>query len=711
MRAYTGVEKTPRPMRRAFLTPFSTAKKIRHLNAFLEMPLCDQVTQASHIVGWGYKTTGKRAMAMAARKQLRYLLVEDGFLALSPGMNTTTQRLSLVVDELAPYFDTSSPTQLEDLIRMDAAAPSRTPELLEAWRQLGTSKYAQPALSGGELPTEVLEARSAGRPIIVLLDQIAGDTSLSKAFAGERPFERMVQLARMTHPGALLVIKPHPREGERSGRFGKKQGCLTGKVAEGILRCHQRTDLRTLAEVAERVYCVTSHAGFECLLWGGAVTCVGHPWYAGWGLTTDCFAPERRVGLPTRSLEQLFWAAYGLYARYVHPATGRRMSLEQALAHLQLQYDTRRQTPNKIAVVDCQYWKRQLYRDFLPGAQVRYVDREDIGRSVTNDWTLVVWGQRIEQGVIDDWRQLGFRVLQVEDGFLRSVGLGCELVRPLSLCFDDKGLYADPRTDSQLLQAAAKPLTEDMAREVQRFLKLHHDLRLSKYLLRGQREAVSWQTAEALAAAQRPILLLCGQVSDDVSVRTSGCKFASFERLAQEIKRQWPHAYLVYRPHPDVVRGLRPGELHVASADLNDSLTPTRALVELADAVHVVNSLVGFEALLLSKTVHTWGRSWYAGWGLTQDHLQEPREVESGHAVTVQQLAHAAYLEHPRYFEPVARQFISPCAAAEVLALQREQVAPSKPGIVKQLTQWMPRSLVRWGSARVQDWLPNSQAG
>ena len=40
--------------------------------------------------------------------------------------------------------------------------------------------------------------------------------------------------------------------------------------------------------------------------------------------------------------------------------------------------------------------------------------------------------------------------LRVEDGFLRSRGLGADLIPPLSLVLDDMGIYYDPNSPSRL---------------------------------------------------------------------------------------------------------------------------------------------------------------------------------------------------------------------------------------------------------------------
>src|SRR3546814_14983062 len=69
----------------------------------------------------------------------------------------------------------------------------------------------------------------------------------------------------------------------------------------------------------DHVYVVTSTMGFEALLAGKPVTCFGLPWYAGWGATDDRQICNRRAA--TRSIDELFAAAYFPYTRYIDPVT------------------------------------------------------------------------------------------------------------------------------------------------------------------------------------------------------------------------------------------------------------------------------------------------------------------------------------------------------------------------------------------------------
>lgn len=682
-----------------FIPRNSTALKIRFIDQFLGAEVVSSRRRATHTGGWGYKPTGRRAAYLSKKHAMGCFFIEDGFLALAPGMDAATQRLSLAIDEQAPYFDTSRPTDLEGLILSGGPASFEAKDLFAMWLALPARKYDHLTPVSDALPPEVQQAAKEGRQVIVLIDQLAGDASLREEYAGPRPFQRMLDLARMSHPGALLVIKPHPRAGAARWLGPQRQGALESMKPEGVLVCHRDISLSALCQVASKVYTVTSHAGFEALARGASVVCVGHPWYAGWGLTHDCFTPARRAQLPTRSVAQLFWAAYAQYCRYVHPAFGVRVGLRSALEHLRLQQDVRARTPRKIAIINAQRWKADYYRDFFPGAALRFEPEASVGREVGTEWTLLVWGQRVGQAKLELWRRQGFTVLQAEDGFLRSNGLGCELTRPLSLSFDPQGLYADPRTTSRLIDLVKQPLSEENELAARRFCGAYRRLRLTKYVIRQEDSAIHWSVNDRITAAAlrgRKLIVLCGQVADDVSLRASGCKFATFEQLARHIKTVEPDTLLVYRPHPDVVKGLRPGELAVPSADINDSRTPTRMLCEEAHEVHVINSLMGFESLMLGKPVSTWGRAWYAGWGLTRDAVQEPREQ----GASLLALVHAAYFAHPLYFDWRCRQFLSPPDAANLLAQRRSEPAVA-PGPLELALKALPRPLVKafWAAA------------
>jgi len=78
---------------------------------------------------------------------------------------------------------------------------------------------------------------------------------------------------------------------------------------------------------------MTSLAGFEALLRNKPVTCYGLPFFAGWGLTTDKIACDRRKsGL---KLLDLVHAVLIDYPVYVSRQTGQYVSPEQVLGELE----------------------------------------------------------------------------------------------------------------------------------------------------------------------------------------------------------------------------------------------------------------------------------------------------------------------------------------------------------------------------------------
>ena len=96
--------------------------------------------------------------------------------------------------------------------------------------------------------------------------------------------------------------------------------------------------------------------------------------------------------------------------------------------------------PSQVEAVGFERWKRPVLARFLPGTHLRFA------RSAAPGAALVRWGYRGEEQA----RRWPGPVMQVEDGFLRSVGLGGDMHRPLSWVVDHRGLYYDATRPSDL---------------------------------------------------------------------------------------------------------------------------------------------------------------------------------------------------------------------------------------------------------------------
>jgi capsular polysaccharide export protein len=112
-------------------------------------------------------------------------------------------------------------------------------------------------------------------------------------------------------------------------------------------------------------------------------------------------------------------------------------------------------------------------------------------------------------------------------------------------------------------------------------------------------------------------------------------------------------AFTIFKPHPDVEAGLRPGHIQTGDSDgLADrvvaSVNPINLLSQI-DGVWTMTSLLGSEALLRGKTVVTYGAPFYAGWGLTRDLGTPPNRRLA--RPDIMGLIHATLIEYPRYFD------------------------------------------------------------
>ena len=239
----------------------------------------------------------------------------------------------------------------------------------------------------------------------------------------------------------------------------------------------------------------------------------------------------------------------------------------------------------------------------------------------------------------------------MEDGFVRSVGLGSNLFRPLSLVVDKRGMYYDPQTASDLEHLLQQGQWSVAQRAIAtRYQQNFVQQGLSKYNLGGETFKLDVKAGQA---QQRPLILIPGQVEDDASVHYGSPYVRTNAELIQRVRQQHPQAYILYKPHPDVVAGNRVGQVDtrylqqyvdqvVVDADIV-------ACLRAVDQVHTMSSLTGFEALLHGKAVHCYGGPFYAGWGLTTDYMDLPRRQRQ---LSLAELIYATVFAYPYYVMP-----------------------------------------------------------
>jgi len=631
-------------------------------------------TDTRAVLGWGMKPTAATGRAYAAKRGLTYVALEDGFLrSVGLGESGATS-LSVVVDDLGIYYDATRPSRLEVLIQQaddwcDAQMTQRAQGLIARIKASGVSKTNM----GVALDPAVLRP---GRRVLIV-DQTLGDASIGYGLASTESFGQMIAAARADEPNAQLIVKRHP-----AVAAGKKQGCISQADLSGVTLIDTDVRAADLLAAVDAVYVVTSALGFEALMRGLPVRCFGAPFYSGWGVTTDAVETGRR-GQP-RTIEQIAAAALIAYTRYVDPVTGRRCEAEQALERLIRLRDRAERLSGVWAAAGFAPAKRPPIRRLLnsPKGSVRYhwFARNAAKLAEAEGGRLIWWAGKESEPIRAAAAQTTAPTVRMEDGFIRSRGLGSDFHGALSVALDDQGVYYDATRPNRLETLIETGGLDDAA--LTRAARLRQrivEAGLSKYNIRGEAPA-GWPT-------ERERLLVVGQVENDKSIALGCTDIRTNSGLVEAARRDFPEAFLIYRNHPDVMAGNRPGLLDAHALDAVDAVADDLDIIDClnaCDRLATLTSLSGFEALMRGKAVSVYGRPFYAGWGLTDDRTGPfPRRTQR---VSLDALIHAALIDYPLYVTPAGW----PCEAedlVEALIEARDHPLPAAPR--GRLNRWL----------------------
>ncbi|MBC6503502.1 capsular polysaccharide biosynthesis protein [Citrobacter freundii] len=626
------------------------------------------------IAVWGLRPGTAKPVALAAAAGIPVLRIEDGFIR-SLGLGVEGEPpLSIVVDREGIYYDASRPSELEILIGdHEGNQPyiKEATELMDAIVQGDLSKYnhAPPFRSSATALSRVL-----------VIDQTTGDVSVSKGNADTESFRQMLHAACEENPDAEIWIKVHP-----DVLSGKKNGYFTGLESGGRIRLvTENVSPQSLLRYVSHVYVVTSQYGFEALLAGKMVTCFGQPWYAGWGLTRDRhpLAAMLHARRGNATLTDLFIAAFLRYSRYRHPVSGDTCRLTDVVEWMTQQRSHLLARTGTLWAPGLSLWKRIILKPFLKTRS----NKVCFTASCSGSTALVVWGTGGEARMRFLAEQKKLPIWRMEDGFIRSRGLGSDLVTPLSLVLDKTGIYYDASRSSDLenLLNASQLNTSQRQRAdaLQRMLVAHN---VSKYNV-----GAGW-TLPTQAQGRR-VLLVPGQVEDDASIITGTLSISTNRALLRVVRERNPDAFIVFKPHPDVLSGNRQGdvsEVEVAVwADCDARDADIIACIRQADEIHTMTSLSGFEALLHGKKVFCYGLPFYAGWGLTCDEHCSTRRIRH---LDLADLVWQVLIVYPTYIHPERRE---PMSAEE--AVQWLCGPPHCRGKIKQEFTGRVGRLCRW---------------
>jgi capsular polysaccharide export protein len=322
-------------------------------------------------------------------------------------------------------------------------------------------------------------------------------------------------------------------------------------------------------------------------------------------------------------------------------------------------------------------WKRECVARYLPEFRAAFVNRNapfyKLRRHLDErpNGQIIVWGHNAPKDLVRYGKETRRDIWRVEDGFVRSVGLGAHHHLPYSLVIDKRGIYFDARSASDLedilngYDFAGDPALLTRARACMDRIAA---LRVSKYNHAPPTDAAHVYPGDK----RRKRVLVVGQVEDDASV-IYGCavKIDNAELLRTAL-RECRDADVFYKPHPDVAAKRRkkrsaPERVRGLAGIVGTSVSVPDAL-QTVDHVYTISSLSGCEALTRGIKVTCLGAPFYAGWGLTDDRQSVPRRRRT---LTAEALFAGAYLLYPRYRDITDGAEISLEQAIERIAAAR----------------------------------------
>ncbi|HEC1767619.1 TPA: capsular polysaccharide biosynthesis protein [Campylobacter lari] len=603
-------------------------------------------------VGWGRKKSGLKAIELAKKHNVKFLLLEDGFLrSLNLGVENSPS-FSIVKDDIGIYYDATMPSKFENILNTYEFS---TEELEQAKKAIELIKKEKLSKYNNNLcvPKELFNTNEER---VLIITQVANDASLKFGLAENFSTQYIINDAIKENPNAKIYIKIHP-----DVLSGKKQSdFVVQDLPSKCVVIKENYNPIELLSHFKKVYTKTSGMGFEALMLGCECVCYGVPFYAGWGLTQDKQACKRR--LKKRTLEEVFYAAYILYSEYFNPYLNQKSDIFDTIYTLAKYKKIEQANSNTLYFLGFTLWKRWFMKPFFKAKSNKIIFLNSLDElykaNLNPEDKIFIWGKKYDKALLA--KDFNNEIFLVEDGFLRSVFLGSDLTRPFSLIVDSKGLYVDPSKPSDLEDILQNHIfDEGLKQRAKKLIITITQNKFSKY--NGlKHETLNFNT-------NKKIILIPAQVEDDASMILGGSGYDTL-KLLQSVRKTNENAFIVFKPHPDVLSGNRKGlkdkSIILKYCDEIIENVSIDSAINASDEVHTITSTSGFDALLRGKKVVVYGKPFYAGWGLTMDLHEIPRRTR---VLSLEDLVAGVLILYPRYIHPKSKNLCEVELALDIM--------------------------------------------
>jgi len=305
-------------------------------------------------------------------------------------------------------------------------------------------------------------------------------------------------------------------------------------------------------------------------------------------------------------------------------------------------------------------WKRAYFQEYIPNKDAYYLHNY-IPTSITiavlkkleKNYDVYIWSYLERKELSDFFKTNDIPINRVEDGFVRSIGLGANQTKPLSLVVDSEGLYFNAQKQSGLESIIfnnSQSYTDDELKLARDYIDEINTKKITKY---NFKDTVSIDNLDIYLDAQKKTVLVIGQVEDDMSIKLGTNEKITNLDLVELAYQENQNCNIIFKPHPDILHKKRNNNTNIKDyAKFALVVIDNFALFDLiniSDHVYTITSLSGFEALLQGKKVTCLGSPFYAHWGLTDDR-SNVIERRKNYSLTIEQLFYASYIEYPKYF-------------------------------------------------------------
>ncbi|EAI8457640.1 capsular polysaccharide biosynthesis protein [Campylobacter coli] len=671
---------------------YTTSKRLKeNIKNFYKITLYHaykNITKEDVFVGWGRKKSGLKAVELAKKHNVKFLLLEDGFLrSLNLGVENSPS-FSIVKDEIGIYYDATAPSKLENILNtyeFSSEELEQAKKAIELIKKEKLSKYNNNLC----LPKELFNANEER---VLIITQVANDTSLKFGLADNFSTQDIINEAIKENPNAKIYIKIHP-----DVLSSKKQSDFNAQdLPSKCVVIKENYNPIELLSHFKKVYTKTSGMGFEALMLKQECVCYGMPFYAGWGLTQDKQMCKRR--LKKRSLEEVFCAAYILYSEYFNPYLNQKSDIFDTIYTLAKYKKIEQANSNTLYFLGFTLWKRWFMRPFFKAKNNKIIFLNSLDElykaNLNPEDKIFIWGKKYDKALLA--KDFSNEIFLVEDGFLRSVFLGSDLTRPFSLIIDSKGLYVDPSKPSDLEDILQNHIfDESLKQRAKKLITMIMQNKFSKY--NGlKHEKLNFNT-------NKKIILIPAQVEDDASMILGGAGYDTL-KLLQSVRKANENAFIVFKPHPDVLSGNRKGlkdkSIILKYCDEIIENVSIDSAINASDEVHTITSTSGFDALLRGKKVVVYGKPFYAGWGLTSDLHKIPRRTR---VLSLEELVAGVLILYPRYIHPKSKNLCEVELALDtMLALQKDYFSKRWLKILIDFRIFMLRKIRRIGEVFIK---------